>query len=267
MAEIGFEVGFVLSNFLLKYDLRKIFPDEDIHTSMIKFFNSVNTFDSDRIIMTLLLFGLNYKTRQDIFAELNQSALKKVCVARLKNYLNLWQKYQEGWGKWREANTQLIQVNRKLSDAEDNATRWWLDSQEAWQKVRETEKACADMKAQSARWWQESQTAWEKWQETNERLIKTKEKFSDMEAQSAKWWRASQEAWQKWSETNEQLAETEKKLAAANERLADDSAQIHALMNSRSYLLAKALSWPLRQVRQRFSQIRKSGGPTRVSEK
>ncbi|OQY59560.1 MAG: hypothetical protein B6245_06045 [Desulfobacteraceae bacterium 4572_88] len=253
MAEVGFEVGFVLSNFLLKYDLRKILPDEDIHTSMVRFFNSVNTFDSDRIIMTLLLFGLSYKTRQDILPEPEQSAFKKACVARLKSYLNLWQEYQEGWAKWRETNAQLIQTNKKLSDAEDKATRWWLDSKEAWHKVRETEKARADMEAQSTRWWQESQTAWGKWHESNERLIKADERFSDMEAQSAKWWRESQEAWGKWSETNANLLETEKKLAAANERLTEKTAQLRAVTNSRSYRMARALSWPLRRLRHGFS--------------
>ncbi len=222
LAEVGFEVGLVLSNFFLKYDLKKIFSDRDIHTMMVKFFNSVNTFDSERMIMTLLFFRLMYKEHDRIFERVRENVFRKNCIDHLHVRLNLWEKSQEAWEKWHETNERLIDTDKKCASAEEEASKLWLNSEEAWKKVEdierrlaETQKKLSETKEESTKWWLNSQETWKKVREKEEILTETVNKLSDTEEKATKWWLNSQEAWRKWRETNERLAEHIEKFSEA----------------------------------------------------
>jgi len=142
-AETDFELGLILSNFLLNYDLKKVFPDDDIYATMVKFFNSINPHNSERMIMTLILFGLKYEIHNEFFKALTEdleNPFRKISVDYFKTYLDVWKESQEAWGKWSETNERLIETDKKLSQMADEVKRWRLHSQEAWEKWSETEE-------------------------------------------------------------------------------------------------------------------------------
>jgi glycosyltransferase involved in cell wall biosynthesis len=178
-AETDFEVGLVISNFFLNYDLKEFFSENNIYTTMVKFLNSINTYNSERMIMTLVLFGIKYKIHSQFFKALTENPenpFRKVCIDHFKTYLDVWQESQEAWSKWSETNERLIESDKKLSEAADEVKKWWLNSQEAWSK----------------------------WSETNERLIESEKKLSEANERLI-------ESEKKLSEANERLIESEKK--------------------------------------------------------
>ncbi len=166
-AETEFEVGLILSNFFLNYDLKKVLPEDDIYTNMMKFINSINTFSSEKMIMTLLIFALNYKMHDKFFKDLTQNLaipFRKNSIDYFQTYLNMWDEARKGWKKWSENNERLIESEKKLS-----------------------------------------------------------------------------ETWKKLCEADERLVEIEKELI-------EKTQQIQSLLNSRSYRLGRALTWPIRKL-------------------
>lgn len=112
----NFETGLVLSNFLLKYDLEKFFSNKDRDSlALAKFFNSLNTYDTDKMIMTLLLFSLKYRKEiggklLEIYTEDGDNPFRISCIDALKKNRDLslskealtWQEGQTAlW--WRTA--------------------------------------------------------------------------------------------------------------------------------------------------------------------
>ena len=208
-AEADFEVGLVLSNFFLNYDLKKILPDNDIYTNVAKFFNSINTFHSEKMVLTLVVFALNYKIHTEIFKDLtenSESLFRKTSIDYLKNYLDVWKESREAWKQWQEA--------------EDKATKWWEHSKKSLRKL----------------------------EETSQRLIKTNKKLSETTEDANKWRLSSEDALKKLEETNSHLIDADKKFSETNERLIETTQQMQSLLNSRSYRLGKALTWPMRKL-------------------
>ena len=196
--EVNFEVGLVLANFLLHYDVQKFFADQDQKDrTMMKFFNSINTYDTERMIMVLLFFGMKMGSPDTTFYVLSQdpqNPFRKTCIESFGKYIESWKHGLEGWEKWNETNRSLIQKDKEL--------------QEAWRHMTK---------------------GWEKWNETNQRLIQKEKEL--------------QEGWEKWNETNQSLFQ-------ANE-------EISSLTHSRSFRLGRALTWPLRKVRDMVNHARK----------
>ncbi len=127
------------------------------------------------------------------------------------------------------------------ADMEDTrrAQEGWKQAHEAWQKWEDKDK-----EAQEG--WKEAHEAWQKWKEKDE------------EAQAG--WKEAHEAWQKWKETNERLIEMEQQLAATNRQLVQAEEKIeemNSLLNSTSFRLGRALTWPLRKVRDMAKYARK----------
>lgn len=121
-AETEFEVGIILSNFFLNYDLKKVLPEDDIYTNMMKFINSINTFSSEKMIMTLLIFALNYKIHDKFFKDLTQNLaipFRKNSIDYFQTYLNMWDEARKGWKKWSENNERLIESEKKLSETNE----------------------------------------------------------------------------------------------------------------------------------------------------
>lgn len=194
MAQADFEVGLILSEFLLNNDLKRIFPDDDIYTLMAKFFNSLDTFNSERMIMTLALFGFTYKIGGEFFKTLTDEPnplFRKVCTDYFENHLNLWDESQKAWRKCSETNDRLIHAEKRLAQAENEAKKWYLESQKAWSQ----------------------------WSETNERLIINENKLAEVQNDAKNYYLEAQEAQSKWSETNDRLISTEKKLEEAQNKV------------------------------------------------
>lgn len=142
-----FETGLVLANFLLNYDLKKVFNNEDQkYDTMTKFFNSINTFDTDKIIMTLLLFGMKYCQGEKFFEVLNgdsDNPFRKACIDYLRKYYDkatmkrevLWQAGQtEIW--WRKVE----EFKKEISWQKEQTTLWWRKAEELKNELLSLEK-------------------------------------------------------------------------------------------------------------------------------
>jgi len=215
---VDFEVGLVLANFFLNYDVHRYFEGKNgLYESMMKFLSSINTYNADRMLVVLLLFGMKYpEIRKDILTlslENHADAFKRVCIGQLK-------KINEGWSQWHETNDRLIAMEKELL--------------EGWTQWRETNDRLIAME-------KEFREGWTQWRETNERLV-AKDKELPM-------------GWEQWRETNErlvsangQLVAVSGQLDAANQQIIEKGKYIQALLNSRSYRLGRLLTWPLRKL-------------------
>lgn len=131
-----FETGLVLANFLINYDLPEInSKKERLSEFMAKFFNSINTYDTDRMIMTMLLFGLRYNIKHDFFNIFKdqENIFRKVCLDRFKRHRDIsllkerlsWQEGQaELWWKKAEELRNTLEWQKKQTDL------WWKRSEE-----------------------------------------------------------------------------------------------------------------------------------------
>lgn len=221
-AETNFEVGIVLSEFLLNHDIRKFFPDDDVYALMAKFFNSVNPLGPEKMMMTLLLFGTKCNIGDDFFrllAEDTENPFRKICTDYLRNHIDAWQDAQLAWKKWHESNQQLIRANRKISEKEEDAKKWWLNAREGWEKWHETnrrlvlsEKRLESSENKDPECHPDLQQTLEKCDALRKRLAETEKHLAETAEEAKKWWLSSQEGWKKWHETNHRLIETENRL-------------------------------------------------------
>jgi glycosyltransferase involved in cell wall biosynthesis len=118
-AEVDFEIGLILANFLLTCDLQNVLRHEnDKYTAILKLFNSINTRQADRMIMVLLLSEIKVNDRKEwLFEELvgdSENSFRKGCLDSFRKYIDLWQNAQEAWGKWSEANDRLVEIDKEL---------------------------------------------------------------------------------------------------------------------------------------------------------
>ncbi|GBC60665.1 hypothetical protein DENIS_1622 [Desulfonema ishimotonii] len=247
-AETDFEVGLILAVFFMNCDLRRLFPADDMYRAMAAFLKTLDRRHTDRMILTLMFFGERFGIRGDAFFEVltedRENPFRQGCVDFFRTWLNMWQNAQEVWQKWEK-------TDKKLAEVSADAKRWWQESRDAWQKWEKTDKKLAEASADAKKWWQESQDAWQKWEKTNTRLIETDKKLAEASGDAKKWWQESQSAWQKWEETNTRLIKTDEKLTEANERFAEAEKQIEALMNSASFRIGNAVTWPARKIVQK----------------
>jgi glycosyltransferase involved in cell wall biosynthesis len=107
----NFETGLVLSNFLITYDLENIFSNKDqASLALAKFFNSLNTYDTDKMIMTLLLFSLKYRKEiadnlLEIYTDNGDNPFRIACIDVLKKTRALSLSKQAL--TWQEGQTEL----------------------------------------------------------------------------------------------------------------------------------------------------------------
>ncbi len=280
-AETDFELGLIFSNLLLNYDLKKIFPAENVYTLMAKFFNSVNPYNSERMIMTLIPFVLSHNLGEEFFDVLTgqpENPFRKVCTDYFRDYLNVWQDSQTAWKKWSETNEQLVRTEIKLAETSEEAKKWWLNSQETWKTWHEINRYMAESDkklteiAESAKQWQqiflfeikaqlieaekkaaEAGEAAEKWRliseyarqqchESDNRLREVEKKLADSEKEIKKWWLHSDNAWKKQDETRSELIEAERKLSEADKKYGEVTRQFRAVTDSYAYRLCGIFS-------------------------
>ena len=208
-AEADFEVGLVLSNFFLNYDLKKVLPDNDIYTNVAKFFNSINTFHSERMILTLVVFALNYNIHNQFINDLTENTnntFRINSINYIKSYIDVWKESQKAWRWWKESDDRLGKL--------------WCEFSETNVRFAETKK---------------------KLSEENKRLIESEKKLSvgNMRLIETK---------KKLSEENKRLVESEKKLSEISEKYVEKTKKINSLLNSRSYRLGRVLTWPIRKL-------------------
>jgi glycosyltransferase involved in cell wall biosynthesis len=225
-AAVSFEVGLTLANFFLNYDMRNVLKNGDrIYENMMKFFNSVNTYRTDRMIMTLLLFGMKYAERKDALLNLqnadNKNPFRKACIDKFQSTIDLWQESQDAWGKWSETNQRLIETDQRLSEANEEKKKWWLNSREAWAKVEaagdritELEQKLSESNEEATKWWINSQEAWRKVDETNQKLIEVEQQLLKANDETKKW---LSDTWGRIEETGHKLIRAEQQLSQASE--------------------------------------------------
>ncbi len=148
---VSFEVGLVLANFFLNYDVHRYFDRENgLYEVMMKFVGSINTYNADRMLVALLLFGMKYpEIRKDLLAfsaETHDNAFMRACIMQLR-------KFKEGWEQWHEVTERLIEKDKELQDACRHA-------HEGWEKWKETNDLLIEKN-------KEAHEGWEKWKETN----------------------------------------------------------------------------------------------------
>lgn len=205
-AEVSFEVGLILANFFLRYDIGKYFSgDSHEDTILAKLFDSLNTYKSEKMIMILLL-------RQMRSGDRGSSLLNMFA----DNPDNPFRKKYLDW------------FNADLEDTR-RAQEGWEQAHEAWQKWKEKDK-----EAQEG--WKEAHEAWQKWKETDDLLT---------------------ERDQQLAATSQQLVTASQQLVRAEERIQEKIEEITSLLNSTAFRLGKALTWPLRRVRDMVKDARK----------
>jgi glycosyltransferase involved in cell wall biosynthesis len=130
-AAVSFEVGLVLASFFSgggpENIFRKTFRDDnERYTAMMKFFNSINTCQSERMIMTLLLFdGRNAGEDggPEPMAMNADNPFRRACIEKLQSRIDSWQGAQDMEGR--------------LAACQEEIKKWVISSQEGWKKVEE----------------------------------------------------------------------------------------------------------------------------------
>jgi glycosyltransferase involved in cell wall biosynthesis len=163
-AASNFETGLVLASFLMHHDLKKYFPDEgQAGENMVRFFNSINTLHTDKMILTLLLFGLKYDTKDSVFTSLAddfENPFRAACIEHIKQNRDrslleealAWHKGQEDlW--WTKAQ----ELKNVLSWQKEQTDKWWARAAESEASCSWQEASCSWQKEQTHLWWDKAQ--------------------------------------------------------------------------------------------------------------
>lgn len=209
---VSFEVGLVLANFFLNYDLQKVIGAADQkYDAMLRFYKSVKTHGADRLIMTLLLFGTIYAGEKNEFlASLSSNSgdiFRRTSIDHFRREIDSWQTSQRLWDVIHKMEDKLGETERKLVETSDEAKKWWINSQDAWQKV----------------------------EDAGRRLAENEQKLAETAEEAKKWWMSSEEAHRK-------LFETENKLLEAEDSLKEITEELQSLTNSAPFRLWRALA-------------------------
>lgn len=118
-AELSFEVGLVLTNFLLNYDIENIFKEgEERYNALLRLFNIINTYHSDKMMLILHLYATKYyRERGGIFKELTENTgnpFRIGCIDSFKSYNDFLHSAYEAWHKLEETSNRLGETNNKL---------------------------------------------------------------------------------------------------------------------------------------------------------
>ncbi|HPZ09423.1 MAG TPA: glycosyltransferase [Candidatus Eremiobacteraeota bacterium] len=157
---VNFEVGLVLANFLSNSNLKEFFCIEGRkYYEMVRFFNSINTFNSDRFIMTFLIFAMqDIEDRNILFRTLGEDLNNPF----RKNYIEREEKLCRSWQETQKLNKTLEETNQKLNqiwqEYQDLRKDWdetklklhdkEFALQDITQKLQNTEKTLQDKEKQ-----------------------------------------------------------------------------------------------------------------------
>lgn len=115
-AEVSYEVGLVLSHVLLNYDLKRFFPAEDrVFDDMLKFFNSLYACNTEKMILTLLVFGGLHESLKTGFLQVlsvdGDNAFRDACIRRIQQSIDEWNEAQKAFQRLHQ---EIPQVHRQL---------------------------------------------------------------------------------------------------------------------------------------------------------
>jgi len=85
-AATDYERGLMLADFFINHDLTKLFPDDNGEISMVKFYNSLAAYHSEKIILTSILFAMMNPSSGNSFKALRQNRkniFRKNCIKHL----------------------------------------------------------------------------------------------------------------------------------------------------------------------------------------
>ncbi|MCX8031286.1 MAG: glycosyltransferase [Thermodesulfovibrionales bacterium] len=120
-AETQFEVGLILKKIIIKY-LTHISDENKRVETLLHLFKLLNTLNTERIIMTLLLLDLTAPNLSDsAVADLIENptnSFRLAFIERQKTQLNLWKYSQDAWNSWKETNEKLLKTNKLLLSKE-----------------------------------------------------------------------------------------------------------------------------------------------------
>lgn len=112
-AAVGCEVGLVLSRFFLSAGWeatvarRTITPD-----FLARFLTSLNTWDADRLILTLLLFGARTPGGTSVLsgeaARGGESPVERACIAHIRNNLDLRRRLDDTWQALQQTEEKIV---------------------------------------------------------------------------------------------------------------------------------------------------------------
>lgn len=127
-----FETGMVLADFFLTYDLKEILGEgPGRFQRLAKLYNSVRTYETERIIMLLLLLGFkgDWQGRfWDVFAAGQQNPFREACIDSLKYTRDLCT-VKEAL-RWQQGQTEI----------------WWTRAEEARVALDQRETFMAELK-------------------------------------------------------------------------------------------------------------------------
>lgn len=208
---VNFEVGLVLARFLSSHELRRVFEEKNgTYGAMVKFMNSLNTRQMEKMVLTLLVFCGEKGSEADFFfrvlSEDLHNPFREACIAKAQQNIELWQDSQRVW-------KQAQETGRLLGEAEERARTWWLNAQEGWKQAEEARRRSAELE----------------------------EKLAYSQEEAKKYCMAAQASEEKASGLNEELE-------AAHGREMEKDRHIALLLQSRSFRLGRALTWPVRKL-------------------
>lgn len=225
--DVSFEVGMVLSDFLIHHDIKNFTESDDVETRLLRIYQSLNTFNSDRMMVALLLAGFKYRNEHEIFESLTENSsgvFRKICVSDVAARNSDWESSQNAWSKWEETNQRLSQADEALSRSYETNKELYQQSREAWSKWEETNEQLRNTKIELLRsnetnttLQRQQEELWSKWEETNEQLRNAKMELLQSSETNTTLQRQLIEAWSKWKETNERLNRVESELLQSDE--------------------------------------------------
>ncbi len=234
-AETTFELGLVLSDALVSYDIEKYYQNADIYEILTDLFICINSHHMDRMIFLLLLFVIKGKLPQNAYYELttnSENLFRKTCISYSEEYISVWNSSQNAWKKCDELNDRLIEKDKQLADALNETKFWWQESQKAWEKwqknnglIIELDKKLAIAKEETADWWKESQKAWLKYNELCEQLVNLDAKFSDY------------------------IQKAEKRYNELETHMKEIMYEKEKVLSSKTYRIGRIVTWPARKIK------------------
>lgn len=99
-ADVKFEIGLLLTTFLLNGGLDRVYQHESREdVALTKLFNSIATCDADKMMLVLVLAARRKPDRIDEFirdlAASREDAFRRTCVEDIQNHIDRWQHSQE----------------------------------------------------------------------------------------------------------------------------------------------------------------------------
>jgi len=169
-----FETGLVLADFFLNQQQKTVNTKQQC-LLMEQFYRTLNTYSSERVMLTLLIFGKNTDLFSLMKSEHSLSFQKTVLTGIVDNeQLRLdasWLKQQtDKWWQQAQKHKKQSEWQKKQSEWQKKQSEWQKhQTDEWWQQAQKHKKQSEWQKHQTNEWWQQAQkykkqSEWQKYQ-------------------------------------------------------------------------------------------------------